>query len=131
MRRTSSTFYLLPSLFFFAAACGSSSQPPTTPGPGGSGGSVTIITITANGADQRNVTVPLGTRIRWVNSDSRPHHMSSDPHPEHDQCPELNSNLLAPGQQHETNNLVTARTCGFHDHINPDQANLKGTIRIQ
>lgn len=125
----SSIFILLSSI---AAACGSSSSnnPPTSPGPG-SGGSVTIITITANGADQRNVTVPLGTRIRWVNSDTRAHHMSSDPHPEHDQCPELNSNLLAPGQQHETNNLVTARTCGFHDHINPDTANLKGTIRIQ
>ena len=77
------------------------------------------------------MTVALGTRIRWVNNDSRAHEMSSDPHPEHNLCPELNSRLLTTGQVHESNNLVTARTCGFHDHINPDQANLKGTIRIQ
>lgn len=112
------------------AACGSSSTPapPTAPGPGGS---VTIITITANGADQRNLTVTLGTRIRWVNNDTRPHEMSSDPHPEHDQCPEINGGLLAAGQSRETNNLVAAKTCGFHDHINPNQANLKGTITIR
>lgn len=92
---------------------------------------MTIITITANGADQRNLTVALGTRIRWVNNDTRPHEMSSDPHPEHDQCAEINGGLLAAGQSRETNNLVTAKTCGFHDHINPNQANLKGTITIR
>lgn len=127
-----STFYRL--LFAGAAAslaaCGGSGGGATTP-PTGPGGSVTVITITAAGADQRNLTVPLGTRIRWVNSDTRNHEMSSDPHPEHNQCPELNSRVLTPGQSHETNNLVTARTCGFHDHLNPDQANLKGTITIR
>jgi len=113
-----------------AAACGGSGGGTTTP-PTGPGGSVTVITITAAGADQRTLTVPLGTRIRWVNSDTRNHEMSSDSHPEHNQCPELNSRVLTPGQSHETNNLVTARTCGFHDHLNPDQANLKGTITIR
>ena len=118
-------------LALLAAGCGGSgSGNPPTP-PTDPGGSVTVITITANGADQRNLTVALGTRMRWVNNDSRAHEMSSDPHPEHNQCPELNSRLLTTGQQHETGNLVTPRTCGFHDHINPDQANLKGTIRIQ
>lgn len=111
------------------AACGSGSNtPPTTPGPGGS---TTVITITATGANPRNVTVELGTRIRWVNNDTRAHEMSSDPHPEHDRCPELNSRLLAPGQFHETNNLVTSRTCGFHDHLFPEQQNLTGTITIR
>lgn len=113
-----------------SAACGGSGGGTTTP-PTGPGGSVTTITITSNGADQRDLTVPLGTRIRWVNNDTRNHEMSSDPHPEHNQCPEINAGVLTPGQSRETNNLVTARTCGFHDHINPNQANLKGTITIR
>ncbi len=113
-----------------ACACGGSYADPPAP-PTGPGGSVTIITITANGADQRNLTVPLGTRIRWVNNDTRAHEMSSDPHPEHDICPEINGGLLAPGQYKETNNLVTARTCGFHDHLNPTQQNLTGRITIR
>ena len=128
-----STFYrlrfVLLALPVASAACGGSSpKPPTDPGPGGS---VTTITITASGADQRNLTVALGTRIRWVNNDTRSHEMSSDPHPEHNQCSEINSRVLTPGQSQETNNLVTARTCGFHDHLNPDQASLKGTITIR
>ena len=112
------------------AGCGSSGggtpTPPTSPG-----GSVTVITITAGGASPRDVTVALGTRIRWVNNDTRNHEMSSDPHPEHNLCPEMNSRLLPPGQSHETNNLVTARTCGFHDHLHPEQVNLTGTITIR
>lgn len=111
------------------AACGGGSNtPPTTPGPGGS---TTTITITSSGTNPRNVTVDLGTRILWVNNDNRTHEMSSDPHPEHNICPEFNSRVLSPGQQHETNNLVTARTCGYHDHLLPAQANLIGTITIR
>ena len=92
---------------------------------------MTIITITASGANPQNPTVALGTRIRWVNSDNRTHEMSSDPHPEHNICPEINGGALAPGQQRETQNLVTARTCGYHDHLFPDTNNLKGTITIR
>jgi plastocyanin len=111
------------------ASCGGGSGGPKP--PTGPGGSTTTITIRSTGADPRTVTVPLGTRIRWVNSDNRPHEMSSDPHPEHDRCPEINGGVLTPGQSRETSNLVVARTCGFHDHLNPDQANLNGTIIVQ
>ncbi|MDQ3068501.1 MAG: hypothetical protein M3R55_02080 [Acidobacteriota bacterium] len=113
-----------------AAGCGGSgsSQPPTTPTPGGS---TTIITITSAGASPRTLTVDLGTRIRWVNNDNRVHEMSSDPHPEHDRCPELNAGSLAPGTLRETGNLVTARVCGFHDHLFPNDPLLTGTITIR
>lgn len=113
------------------AGCGGSGgSSPTTPPPTG-GGSTTVITISNNAASPRQVTVDLGTRIRWVNNDSRTHEMSSDPHPEHDQCPELNGGALAPGQSRETSNLVTARTCGFHDHLLPNITALTGTITVR
>ena len=125
-----SSFFILQFSLAAIAACGGggSNTPPTTPSPGGS---TTIITITSAGANPRNVTVDLGTRIRWVNNDSRPHDMSSDPHPEHDICPQLNAGTVQPGQSRESQNLVVARTCGFHDHLFPDQANLTGTITIR
>jgi plastocyanin len=87
------------------------------------------VTITGAGADLRNITVPLGARVRFVNNDSRSHNMTSDPHPEHDLCPALNQvGFLRPGQQRETGNLVEAGTCGFHDHDDPDVVNLRGQI---
>jgi plastocyanin len=90
------------------------------------------VTITASGASPRNVSVALGSRVLFVNNDSHSHNMTSDPHPEHTDCPDLNQvGFLSPGQSRETGNLVVARTCGFHDHDNPDNQTLHGQIVIQ
>lgn len=108
--------------------------PPTTPAPP-SGPNPTTATITI-GTDGRvtpsSVTIAPGGRVTMINNDSRAHDMSSDPHPEHSLCPELNQwGFLTAGQQRTSGNLNTARTCGFHDHNLPDNAGLKGTVIIQ
>ena len=117
-----------------AGACGGSGgstpatpTPTPTPVPTGS-----TITISSNGASPRELTVAPGTRVTFMNNDSRAHQMTSDPHPEHFDCPELNDvGRLTPGQSRQTGNLVTTGTCGFHDHENPDSAALKGQIIIR
>src|SRR5262245_27321914 len=92
-------------------------SPTSTPSPTPSPSATNTITITASGANPRNITVRQGTRVLFVNSDTQVHEMDSDPHPEHTDCTELNSvGFLSPGQSRETGNLVTIRTCGFHDH---------------
>jgi hypothetical protein len=78
------------------------------------------------------LVVPQGTRVVFINNDSRPHEMTSDPHPDHDLCPEINQvGLLRSGEMRETGNLVTVRTCGFHDHQNPDNRLLTGRVVIR
>jgi hypothetical protein len=58
--------------------------------------------------------------------------MFSDPHPEHSDCPEINSvGFLSPGQTKQTGNLNTVRNCGFHDHERPLNTSLQGTILIR
>jgi plastocyanin len=106
---------------------------PTTPSAGSTPPvQTTEIVISANAASPRNVEVPVGSRVRFTNNDSRSHNMTSDPHPEHDQCPDINqAGFLKPGESRETGNLVVARTCGFHDHDNPDVAALHGQIVIK
>ncbi|MGH9350359.1 MAG: cupredoxin domain-containing protein [Vicinamibacterales bacterium] len=102
-----------------------------TPPPGGGTGAMTI-TIGANGAVlPTTLTVPVGSRVTFVNNHDRPHDMSSDPHPDHTDCPEVTVGNLQPGQTRPTQNLTTARTCGFHDHNEPSNTALNGTIRIQ
>ncbi|MGE0864202.1 MAG: hypothetical protein AB7P34_09895 [Vicinamibacterales bacterium] len=123
-----------------AAACGGSggSTPaPTTPTPAppatGTPSDSATITIGTNGAiSPTSVTLNRGGRLTIVNNDTRAHDMSSDPHPEHSDCPELNQiGFLTAGQQRTSGNLNTARTCRFHDHNLPDNAALKGTVIIQ
>ena len=123
-----------------AFACGGdggSGGGPTPPagGGGGGGGTGTIaatITITASGASPRNVTVAAGSRVMFVNNDNRAHDMSSDPHPVHTDCPEINLvAFLSANQSRATGNLNTRRVCGFHDHNLPDDTSYQGTITIQ
>jgi plastocyanin len=113
------------------AACGGGS--PSTPSTGGGGGtsSTTTITITSAGVSTTQLTISPGTRVLFVNNDSRAHNMTSDPHPEHTDCPEINSvGLLQPNQSRETGNLVAIRTCGFHDHDDPPPLGAKWSGRI-
>jgi hypothetical protein len=121
------------SIALMAVSCGGDSSPTQPTPPGGGGGNQTAtITITANGADQRALTIQPGMRVIFVNNDSRPHEMNSDPHPSHEDCPELNQvGFLNPGQQRESGNLVFTRTCGFHDHANPGTQALRGTVTIR
>ncbi len=126
-------------LALLVSACGGSDSPGTNPSGGGGGGgggtggtAAATITITAAGVSPTSVTVSPGQRVTFVNNDTRPHDMASDPHPEHTQCTEINSvGFLQAGQSGTTLNLNTVRTCGFHDHNQPDVRALQGTIRIQ
>jgi plastocyanin len=111
------------------SACGGSSTAPSSaPTPPVASNT---ITITSSGVSPKNVQIAVGSRVLFINNDSRSHNMQSDPHPEHTDCPELETvGFLSPGQSHETKNFVTARTCGFHDHDDFSQQNLQGSIVI-
>jgi plastocyanin len=116
-------------VLLLASACGGSGSPPSGPSPGGAEGRT--ITITSSGASPKTLTIPQGTRVLFVNNDSRPHNMTSDPHPEHDDCPEINQvGLLTSNQSRETGNLNTVRTCGFHDHDDPPPGGSRWTGSI-
>ena len=80
----------------------------------------------------RVLGVVVGQKLSIHNNDNTFHDMESNPHPEHTDCPEINSvGFLSPGQSRQTGNLNTARTCGFHDHDNPNNTAVQGSIVIQ
>jgi hypothetical protein len=105
-----------------------SSSPPTTP-------TTNPYTVTISGSGivgPKELTVPPGSRVLFVNSHSQRHNMASDPHPDHSDCFELNQvGVLNAGQNRESENLVTVRTCGYHDHDDPNNVNLRGSIIIR
>jgi len=116
-------------LSLLGSACGSPAAPPApTPIPPDE----PTITITAAGVSPHSVVVSPGGRVLFVNNDSASHNVSSDPHPERDQCPAINQvGYLQPGDSRETGNFVTAGTCGFHDFDMAFVAALQGTITVQ
>jgi plastocyanin len=127
---------LLAGIAMAGIACGGGDDggPTTNPTPPNTQPPVatTTITITANGVSPQRITVPVGSRVTFINNDSRPHEMNSDPHPNHGDCPPIDDvGFLAAGQTKLTGNLTVARTCGFHDHNQPTVASLTGQIIVQ
>ena len=91
------------------------------------------IAISSSGVvTPKELTVSPGARVLFTNNDARSHNVTSDPHPDHMDCPEINQvGTLTRGQTRETGNLVVARTCGFHDHDDDRNTNLQGRIVIR
>jgi plastocyanin len=107
-----------------AIACGSGT--PSSPSSG------TTITITSSGVSPTEVRVAVGGHVTFINSDSRPHAMSSDPVQIHNDCPPFNDvGFLNPGQSGSTGALNVKRTCGFHDHTNENDPIFKGRVIVE
>ena len=121
------------SLFIACGSDGGGGGSPTTPSGSGPGPSGATITIGTNGAVGPNaVSITTGQSVTFVNNDTRSHEIASNPHPAHTDCPAINAlGVISPGQTKLTNALTTARTCGFHDHQDPSNGSLQGTITIR
>jgi plastocyanin len=83
------------------------------------------------GVEPREVRIEHGNYVTFVNADSRPHAIVSDPVDLHSQCPALNRvGLIPPGESRESGTLSDRTTCGFHDHTDASDAALKGRIIV-
>ena len=120
-----------------AVACGGGSDGgggttgpgPVTGSPGPSGATIRIENGRVNPA---TVTISVGQSVTFVNNDGATRNVTSNPHPAHTDCPQTNAvSNIGNGQTKLTNAYTTARSCGFHDHDEPDNANRRGTIIIQ
>ena len=89
------------------------------------------VTITASGVSPQQVRIQPGEAVRFVNNDGVAHVPSSNPHPTHNDCPGINAaGTLQPGASGTTSSLSSLRSCGFHDHNNPDDTRFAGQILI-
>ncbi len=105
---------------------------PTTPTPSGSSGAVgATITITSTGLSNSAPNIGVGERVRFVNNDTKSHQILTTPHRIHTDCPALNSiGMLSPGASGTSDPLTSSRGCGFHDHLDPDNNNLRGQVLV-
>ncbi len=110
------------------AACGSSSPGPGAP-PDPASSNLTL-TLSSTGVSPRASSVSGNSSISIVNSDSVAHQLASNPDPQQTDCPELNSPMLAPGDQFTATVANRNGTCGFNDSLNPADSNFQGTITV-
>jgi hypothetical protein len=118
-----------------AWSCGgsSSSSPtsPTQPPPSNPPPSSVTVTITGSGVSTHAVDLAVNGTVTFVNNDTAPHEIASNPHPVHTDCPPINMlGVLQPGEMRATGAMTVVRSCGWHDHLSPGSASLQGTITI-
>src|SRR5688572_4747647 len=116
------------------AGCGGSGGGPAAPGapaPAPAAPASFTVTVSATGASPRELRVPVGSRVAFVNQDTRSHQMMSDPHPLHTDCPEINAvGTVERGETKMTGVFSVQKSCGFHDNNRDGDASLRGLILV-
>ena len=122
-------------IILVAGACGgggySSPSTPSTPATTQPAAAGLTVTISATGVQPRSLQVPMGGVVTFVNNDTRTHQIMSNPNPTHTDCPSINDvSTLAPGQSRQTGAFTVTKACGYHDHMNPNDAGLQGMLLV-
>lgn len=92
------------------------SAPPSTSNDQATAPQTTTITYTNSGFSPATYTVKTGDTVTVENKSSHDLQFSSDNHPTHTAEPELNMNVLRPGES-GTFTVTKAGTWGFHNHL--------------
>lgn len=125
------TVLILGSLILMGAGCATSvtketQKEPTAKAPVEA--KAQRIEMTANGFNPAQITVPVGTTVKFVNNDETERWPASGVHPTHQLCPGFDSlKPMAPGESYEFT-FKEAKICPMHDHLNPV---LKGVIKVE
>lgn len=125
-----------------------SPTPALTPSPGatpnlgvdvGASGEVNVtankvVSYSAGKVSPTTLRISEGTTVTFANDDTIAHRPASGVHPIHQLCPGLDAGGagISPGRDYSfTFNFNPPRECPFHDHLDPFNASLKGTIIIE
>jgi len=73
------------------------------------------------------VKIKVGDTVKWINDDSAPHQVASNPHPVHTDLPGLESDVLSKGGSYSFT-FDKAGTWGYHCHIHPM---MTGTVVVE
>lgn len=86
----------------------------------------TTIAYTNEGFSPNTITIKKGSTVTVTNTSDANVMLSSADHPTHEEQPELNMEMLKPGES-GTLTLTKVGTWGYHDHVN---ASMTGTIIV-
>lgn len=87
-----------------------------------------VVTITSAGFSPKDITVKVGETVVWINQDTNPHTVNSDPHPTHTVYQPINQVGRIQASEEKSFTFDKAGTYKYHDHLNPS---LTGIVTVQ
>ncbi|MBI2597228.1 cupredoxin domain-containing protein [Candidatus Daviesbacteria bacterium] len=89
----------------------------TVPSPSSQNTQNVSVEYSSQGFNPRTITIKAGQAVTWINKDTNPVEVSSNPHPTHTDYPPLNEvGLIQPGQS-KSFTFPQAGKYGYHDHL--------------
>ncbi|MBI2609591.1 cupredoxin domain-containing protein [Candidatus Giovannonibacteria bacterium] len=86
------------------------------------------VEMMSNGFSPSTVNITAGTKINFVNRDSKPHWPASGPHPAHTCYAGFDAlRGVNPGETYSFT-FNEKNSCGFHDHLN---TSIRGTVTVE
>ena len=87
------------------------------------------VEVTASALQPETIKIKKGGSVTWINKDTAPHLIESDPYPEASTLPSLNSGeALSTGESY-THTFDETGTFTYHDQLNP--STLKGAVVVE
>ncbi len=88
-----------------------------------------LVEVTKDGFKPAVLVVEPGTQITWLNSDTEPHYIASNPYPDKSDHPDLDSETpLGPGGTYTYKIGEQGDVYNYHDSYNPE---LNGSIVVE
>ncbi len=87
------------------------------------------VTITTSGVSSKTITVAKGATVTFNNNDTVEHIIASNPHPSHTDLPGFELELSSGASKSFTFSKVGS--WGYHDHDDPFNAGVQGTVVVK
>jgi plastocyanin len=88
----------------------------------------TTVEYTEQGFTPKTITVKVGTTVTWVNKDSDPMWVASNPHPIHTDLPGFDALKQIPTGETYSYTFTKVGNWGYHNHLNPSNT---GTVVVE
>jgi len=87
-----------------------------------------MVEYTEQGFTPKTITVKVGTTVTWINKDSDPMWVASNPHPIHTDLPGFDARKQIPTDGTYSYTFTKVGNWDYHNHLNPDNT---GTVVVE
>lgn len=89
------------------------------------------IKLTSSGLSPASLSIHPGDTVTLLNTTDTLFWPASDPHPTHTNCPGFDAMRgLGNGESYSLT-FTKIQTCGYHNHLDPANATMRGTITVR
>lgn len=89
------------------------------------------VKLTATGLSPASLTVKRGDTVTILNTSGVSFWPASNPHPSHSDCPGFDALRGLSNGESYTVTFSSIQTCGYHNHLDPANASMQGTITVR